>query len=45
MKKLKAKGEKPAPLHSPELLPDYDKTIYTGIKGMVSNVLGLCGKD
>ncbi len=44
MKELKSRGEKPAPLHSPELLPDYDKTIYTGIKGMVSNVMGLCGK-
>jgi hippurate hydrolase len=44
MKELKAKGEKPAPLHSPELMPDYEKTIHTGIKGMVSNVMGLCGK-
>ncbi len=41
MRNLNAKGEKPAPLHSPFLNPDYEKTIETGIKVMVSNVIGL----
>jgi len=44
MKELNAKGEKPAPLHSPILNPDYEKTIETGIKVMVGNVIGLMGK-
>jgi len=41
MKELIVKGEKPAPLHSPNLNPDYKNTIETGIKVMVSNVIGL----
>ena len=36
-----AKGEEPPPLHSPFLNPDYPATIETGIKVMVSNVIGL----
>jgi len=36
-----AKGEEPPPLHSPFLNPDYPATIKTGIKVMVSNVIGL----
>jgi len=36
-----AKGEEPPPLHSPFLNPDYPATIETGIKAMVSNVIGL----
>ncbi len=44
MKELNAKGEKPAPLHAPNLNPDYEKTIETGIKVMVGNVIGLMGK-
>jgi len=44
MKDLEAKGEKPAPLHSPLLNPDYEKTIETGIKVMAANVIGLMGK-
>jgi hippurate hydrolase len=44
MKELTAKGEKPAPLHSPNLAPDYEKTIETGIRVMVANVLGLMKK-
>lgn len=36
-----SKGEKPPPLHSPFLNPDYPATIETGIKAMVSNVIGL----
>lgn len=44
MKELIAKGEKPAPLHSPNLNPDYEKTIETGIKVMAGNVIGLMGK-
>ncbi|NOR76287.1 MAG: amidohydrolase [Draconibacterium sp.] len=44
MKELLVKGEKPAPLHSPNLNPDYEKTIETGIKVMVRNVIGLLGK-
>ena len=45
MQKLQSEGKQPAPLHSPNLLPDYDKTIRTGIKGMVVNVLGLCRQE
>ncbi len=41
MKQLNDKGEKPAPLHSANLHPDYEKTIETGIKVMVANVIGL----
>ena len=41
MQELKAKGEEPAPLHSPFLNPDYPKTISTGIQVMTANVLGL----
>ena len=41
MQELAAKGEKPAPLHSPLLHPDYEKTIETGIKVMTGNVIGL----
>ena len=44
MKELKAHGEQPAPLHSPDLTPDYAKTINTGIKVMVRNLLGLMPK-
>ena len=41
MKELNAKGEKPFPLHSPQLNPDYEKTIETGIRVMAGNVIGL----
>lgn len=34
-------GEEPPPLHSPFLNPDYPATIETGIKTMVTNVIGL----
>ena len=44
MKQLKAAGKKPFPLHSPELNPDYEKTIETGIKVMAGNVIGLMGE-
>lgn len=44
MRELIAKGEKPFPLHSPQLNPDYEKTIETGIRVMTANVLGLMGK-
>ncbi|MCK5731281.1 MAG: hypothetical protein KAH68_09420, partial [Draconibacterium sp.] len=44
MKELLEKGKKPAPLHSPNLNPDYEKTIETGIKVMAGNVIGLMGK-
>jgi len=40
-----AKGEKPPPLHSPFLNPDYPATIETGIKAMVANVVGLFVED
>ena len=43
MKELNEKGEKPAPLHSANLQPDYEKTIETGIEVMVANVIGLMG--
>lgn len=43
MKELNNKGEKPAPLHSPNLHPDYEKTIETGIKVMAANVIELMG--
>lgn len=41
MKELQARGEKPFPLHSSQLNPDYEKTIETGIRVMTGNVLGL----
>lgn len=41
MKQLKQNGKKPAPLHSAELMPDYQNTIETGIRVMVNNVLVL----
>ncbi len=41
LKELNAKGEKPAPLHSAVLNPDYATTIETGIKIMTNNVIGL----
>lgn len=41
LKTLKENGEEPAPLHSPNLLPDYRKTIETGITAMTGNVIGL----
>ncbi len=41
MKEYSAKGEKPPPLHSSLLNPDYTTTIETGIKAMVANVIGL----
>jgi len=44
MKELDAKGEKPFPLHSPQLNSDYEKTIETGINVMTRNVIGLMGK-
>lgn len=44
MKKLKEKGEKPAPLHSPLFYPDYEKTIETGMKVMTANVIRLMEK-
>lgn len=43
MKKLTSDGKTPFPLHSPQLSPDYEKTIETGIKVMVGNVTGLMG--
>ena len=44
MHKLKTEGKEPFPLHSPHLNPDYEKTIETGIKVMVGNVVGLMGR-
>ena len=44
MKEYSAKGEKPPPLHSSLLNPDYTTTIETGIKAMVANVVGLFGE-
>ena len=44
MKQLKAEGKKSFPLHSPHLNPDYEKTIETGIKVLVGNVIGLMEK-
>jgi len=45
MKELENSGQKPAPLHSPQLNPDYEKTIETGIKVMAGNVIGLMSKE
>ena len=44
MKDLISRGEKPVTLHSPYLNPDYERTIETGIKVMVGNVIGLMAK-
>ncbi len=44
MNELSEKGEQPAPLHSPFLQPDYQKTIETGIRVMSANVIGLLSK-
>ena len=41
MKDYLVKGDKPPPLHSSLLNPDYPATIETGIKAMVANVIGL----
>jgi hippurate hydrolase len=41
MRELLGIGQKPAPLHSPHLFPDYEKTILTGIEVMTGNVMGL----
>lgn len=41
MQLLNEKGESPPPLHSANLTPDYEKTIETGIKVMVGNLMGL----
>ena len=43
MKQLRIDGKTPFPLHSPQLNPDYEKTIETGIKVMAGNVIGLMG--
>jgi len=45
MQEIRNRGESPPPLHSPELFPDYQKTIETGIRVMVGNLLGLMGKS
>ena len=45
MEQLKAEGKNPFPLHSPQLSPYYEKTIETGIKVMVGNVIGLMEKN
>jgi hippurate hydrolase len=41
MKSLERKGEAPPPLHSPYLMPDYGKTIETGIRVMVGVLMKL----
>jgi len=45
MRELQMKGASPEPLHSPRLLPDYPKTIETGIRVMVGNLMGLMGEQ
>ncbi len=45
MKDYLAKGEKPPPLHSALLNPDYPATIETGINAMVANIIGLFDID
>jgi hippurate hydrolase len=45
LKELEARGEKPAPLHSPMLNPDYEKTIETGILVMTNNVIRLMKRN
>ena len=44
MQRLKAAGKAPFPLHSPQLNPDYENTIETGIAVMAGNVIGLMNK-
>ncbi len=44
LREMEARGERPAPLHSPYLMPDYPKTIETGITAMVAGVIGLMKK-
>ena len=44
MQQLKAEGERPFPLHSAQLTPDYENTIRTGIEVMTANVIGLLEK-
>ncbi|WP_321372825.1 amidohydrolase [uncultured Draconibacterium sp.] len=44
MQRLKAEGKAPYPLHSPQLNPDYENTIKTGIEVMSGNVIGLMNK-
>ena len=44
MQRLNAAGEAPFPLHSPQLNPDYENTIETGISVMAANVIGLMNK-
>ena len=44
MQRLKAEGKAPYPLHSPQLNPDYENTIKTGIEVMAGNVIGLMNK-
>jgi amidohydrolase len=41
LKELSQKGEEPAPLHSPYLMPDYQLTIETGIRVMAGNVIDI----
>ena len=45
LQELEKKGERPAPLHSPYLKPDYATTIVTGIHVMTRNVIGLLKAD
>ncbi|MEI6142648.1 MAG: amidohydrolase [Mariniphaga sp.] len=45
LQELEKKGERPAPLHSPYLKPDYATTIVTGIQVMTRNVIGLLKAD
>lgn len=45
MKEMDQKGEKPFPLHSSKLNPDYENTIRTGIEVMTANVMGLMNKS
>jgi len=45
LKELKARGEEPAPLHSPYLIPDYELTIETGIAAMAGNVIGVLSPE
>lgn len=44
LQELEKKGERPAPLHSLLLKPDYAATIETGIQVMTRNVIGLLNK-
>lgn len=44
MQELVAGGKRPYPLHSPNLTPDYEETIKTGIEIMTANVIGLLKK-